>query len=183
MKWNENSLSWLIACGVRVTFGVWGDKHKFHQTSLDRNDDAVVQSPLVSPELKGPSRLSSLLFFFFFCVTSITLTTKQPWSGGGTNVAVLSPVGLSYMSVVHLNPSLQKKTRKKQNKNNIPTFVEGTKKNHFVSLTFVACFYFLIVGVIFFFFLFYEKRGDSVSVLFNAREALGMHWWATLTWL
>lgn len=65
-------------------------------------------------------------------------------------------------SVLHVcgaskTPLTPKNQEKK--KNNILALSEGTKKNHFVSLTFVACFYFLIVLFFFFNCLFYKKRG------------------------
>lgn len=70
-------------------------------------------------------------------------------------------------SVLHVrgaSKSLTPKPRKK--KNNMLTLSKGTKKNHFVSLTFVACFYFLIVLFFFFNCLFYKMREDSVSVMY-----------------
>lgn len=60
------------------------------------------------------------------------------------------------MSVVHLNhPSLQKQTKKwkkkKQRKEKeMSPLLSREQKRTTVSVTFVACFYFILVGVIFF---------------------------------
>lgn len=62
-------------------------------------------------------------FLCWFWTTSITLRqpTLTDWRGGEVvdkwreKVAILFPVDLSYMSVVHLNPSLQNQEKRKIN--------------------------------------------------------------------
>lgn len=116
------------------------------------------QSPLVSPELKGPSRLFSSLLIF--CVTfhhpDVT-TTQPPRRRWNECCRFIPPPSLKLaclrMSVVHLNhPSLQKKMEKKKQRKEkeMSPLLSREQKRTTVSVTFVACFYFILVGVIFF---------------------------------
>lgn len=72
----------------------------------------------------------------------------------------------SFLHVCGASKSLTPKPRKRKI---ITSLLLREQMNHFVSLTFVACFYFLIVLLFFFSLtvLFYKKeREDSVSVMF-----------------
>lgn len=170
MKWNENSRTRLIARGVRVTFGVRGEPA---QISPDQSwPEWWCRFPITScfRRAEGPiATVFSVDFFFFlrdFHHPDDEATLKRRWNECRRFVPswpVLHVRGASEPLTTKKKPE-----EKKQNKNNIPTFVEGTKKNHFVSLTFVACFYFLIVGV--FFFFCFMKREEIACLSFLMQE-------------
>lgn len=137
--------------------------------------------PIQYPELKNPS----WPFLRWRWTTFITLRqpTLTDWRirrareqeeeiGGGVDqrreVANLFQVGLSYMSVVHLNPSLQNQEKWKI----ITSLFQREQKNHFVSLTFAACFYFLIV--FFSLTVLQKEREDSLSCFVKIKP-VGMH--------
>lgn len=151
------------------------------------HDPGWLPSPLFPQSWRGPSRL-------FFSVdverppSPDDKSTVTDWRGEeeeelkkqeeAERAEVRRDVATLFPSHVHgaSKSPLSKKPRKRKIISSV--FSEGAKKNHFVSLTFVACFYFLI-ELFFFFFncLFYKKWEKLVrpSCIANIKS-IGMHW-------
>lgn len=117
-----------------------------------RSSRADCSEPFVFAELKCPPWLFSLDLNDLHCPSTTDLDWLRKRREGWVllRFSALYPVGPFYMSVVHLNPSLRNQKKKKKI---LPLF-EETKKNHFVSLTFVSMFLFFNSGVC----LFYKNR-------------------------